>query len=186
MPPTSPKMIFINLPVATLSTSIPFYTRLGFSQNQTFTDHDATMLALPPLTNGVGTINLMLLTHAKFQSFLPRDRVTADMRKSAQVLLCLSCESKDEVDEMVERAVQAGGKGPVCPLPEVEMAGMYGSSFEDLDGHVWEVVWMSEEMVKAGEGMPKEMEGKEGGGEEEEKKKEKKEEEEEEEEEQEG
>jgi len=113
----------------------------------------------------------MLLTHAKFQSFLPSDRATADVRTSAQVLLCLSCESKEQVDEMVERAVRAGGKGRVCPLPDVEVAGMYGSSFEDLDGHVWEVVWMSEEMVRSGEGVSKgmeELERKRGGGEEEE------------------
>ncbi len=160
--PTKSPMVFINLPVSSFQDSITFYTALGFVQNKAFTDPGvATMMSLPPFNppdSGVGTINVMLLTHEKFQGFMPPGKQIADAKKSTEVLLCLSCESKEEVDEMLEKAVRAGGKGQVCPKQDVSEA-MYGSSFEDLDGHVWEVVWMSEAMVKGEEPPTKTKEG---------------------------
>ncbi len=150
-------MIFINLPVSSFPDSVAFYTALGFVQNQSFTEPgNATMMSLPPFDppdSGVGIINLMLLTHEKFQGFMPPSKQIADAKKSTEVLLCLSCESKEKVDEMVQKAVEAGGKGEVCPRQQDMSEVMYGNSFEDLDGHVWELVWMSEAMVK-GEGPP--------------------------------
>lgn len=143
---TSP-MIFINLPVSSFESSIAFYTAIGFVQNKTFSDEGSTMMALPPLTKGAGTINVMLNTHQKFQFFMPKGKVMTDARKATEVLLCLSCESKAEVDEWVQKAVKAGGKAEPCPKQEMG-DGMYGSSFEDLDGHVWELVWMSDEMCE--------------------------------------
>jgi uncharacterized protein len=152
--PTKPPMIFINLPVSSFPDSITFYTALGFVQNKSFTEPgNVAMMSLPPFDSpdsGVGIINVMLLTHEKFQSFMPPRKQIADAKKSTEVLLCLSCESKEEVDEMVEKAMRAGGKGETCPKQEMGDA-MYGNSFEDLDGHVWELVWMSEAMVKGEE-----------------------------------
>lgn len=133
--------IYINLPVTSLDHAIAFYSAIGFVQNKFCTDTGTTMMALPPLTNGVGTINVMLHTHDKFQSFLPEGKVIADAKKDTEVLLCLSCESKGGVDEWVERAVKAGGKRAKKGTSEA----MHWASFEDLDHHVWEVVWMNEE-----------------------------------------
>jgi uncharacterized protein len=150
--PYPTRQIYINLPVSSPSHSITFYTALGFTQNHAMTDPSGgvTMMALPPLTNGVGAINVMLLSHEKFQGFMPKEREIGDARKSTGVLLCLSCGSKGEVDEWLEKAIKAGGRGEVCPKQEMgEM--MYGTSFEDLDGHVWEVVWMDERFA-GGEG----------------------------------
>ncbi len=155
-------MIFINLPVSSFSDSIAFYTALGFVQNKSCTDAGAvTMMSLPPFNppdSEIAAINVMLHTHEKFQGFMPPSKQMADAKKSTEVLLCLSCESKEEVDEMVEKAVRAGGKGQVCPKQDVSEA-MYGNSFEDLDGHVWEMVWMSEAMMKGEEPPAKTKEG---------------------------
>jgi uncharacterized protein len=161
---TESPMIFLNLPVASLEASITFYIALGFVQNKFFSGPCVTMMALPPLTHGAGTINVMLMTHEKFLGFMPNNKVITDAKKSTEVLLCLSCESKAKVDEWLEKAVQAGGKGEVCPKQEMG-EHMYGTSFEDLDGHVWEVMWMSEEMVlkaekEAGNGAEEEGEEK--------------------------
>lgn len=93
---------------------------------------------------------------------MPSNKEIADAKKSTEALLCLSCESKDQVDEMVEKAVRAGGKGEVCPKRYVE-EGMYGSSFEDLDGHVWELVWMGGGMLSGEEKPPTTEEKKEVG-----------------------
>lgn len=160
--PTKPPMIFINLPVSSFPDSITFYTAVGFVQNKSFTEPgNVAMMSLPPFDppdSGVGIINVMLHTHEKFQGFMPPSKQIADAKKRTEVLLCLSCESKEEVDEMVEKAVRAGGKGQVCPKQDVNEA-MYGDSFEDLDGHVWELVWMSEAMVKGEEPPTKTAEG---------------------------
>lgn len=162
--PTKSPMVFINLPVSSFADSMTFYTAIGFVQNKSFTEPGtATMMSLPPFNpsdSGVGAINIMLLTHEKFQGFMPPSKQIADAKKSTEVLLCLSCESKEEVDEMVERAVRAGGKGQVCPRQDDMSEAMYGNSFEDLDGHVWEFVWMSEAMVKGEEPPTKTTEGK--------------------------
>ncbi len=88
---------------------------------------------------------------------MPPGKEITDAKKSTEVLLCLSCESKAQVDEWLAKAVKAGGKGEVCPTQEMGDQ-MYGTSFEDLDGHVWELMWMSEEMVTKAENAAEEKE----------------------------
>jgi uncharacterized protein len=84
------------------------------------------------------TIHVMLLTHEKWAQFTSKP--IPDAHKFAQVLLCLTADSRDEVSEMVEKAVAAGGAGD--PTPTQDFGFMYGRSFEDPDGHIWEVMWM--------------------------------------------
>ncbi|KAK9353583.1 hypothetical protein V1523DRAFT_410560 [Lipomyces doorenjongii] len=86
------------------------------------------------------TINLMLLEHDRFRSFAPQSKTISDAKSSAQMLICISVDSREEVDAMVENAGKAGGKKDPSPSQDHDM--MYSRSFEDLDGHVWEVMWM--------------------------------------------
>jgi predicted lactoylglutathione lyase len=124
-------MIFVNLPVADLDRSIAFYKAIGAEQNPQFSDDTAAMMSFSP------EINVMLLTHGKFGQFATRP--IADARETTQVLLALSADSREGVDWMVDRALAAGGREP---RPVQDHGWMYGRSFEDLDGHVWEPVWM--------------------------------------------
>jgi uncharacterized protein len=126
------KMIFINLPVADLPSAMAFYEALGVTNNPQFTDETAACMVVSE------TIHVMLLTHDKWRQFT--SKTIPDAQTSAQVLLCLSADSKDEVSGYVEKAVAAGGKGD--PTPTQDLGFMYGRSFEDLDGHIWEVMWM--------------------------------------------
>ena len=127
-----PKMIFVNLPVADLSRSIAFYKAIGADQNLQFSDDTAACMVLSD------TIHVMLLTHDKFRQFTPK-RI-ADAHQTSEVLLCISAESRDDVDRTVEKAGPAGGV--VDPSPRQDYGFMYGRSFEDPDGHIWEVMWM--------------------------------------------
>lgn len=128
-----PKMIFVNLPVADLARATAFYEAIGATKNEQFCDGSASCMVFSE------TIHAMLLTHDKFREFTPKQ--VADAKRTSEVLLCLSAESRAEVDAMTERAGAAGGG--VDPCPKQEMGGfMYGRSFEDLDGHIWEVMWM--------------------------------------------
>ena len=126
------RMIFVNLPVADLARSIAFYRALGAEQNMQFSDATAAMMSFSP------EVNVMILTHDKYRQFTSKP--IADAHASSQVLLCLSSESRDAVDAMVAAAAGAGG----VPDPgQVQEHGfMYGRSFEDPDGHHWEVMWM--------------------------------------------
>ena len=90
------------------------------------------------------TIHVMLLTHDKFRSFTPK--AIADARATTEVLLALSADSRPEVDDMVAKAAAAGGKAD--PGPKQDHGFMYGRSFEDPDGHIWEVFWMDMEAAK--------------------------------------
>ena len=127
-----PKMIFVNLPVTDLATSKAFYEAVGAINNPAFSDDSAACMVVSD------TIHVMLLTHAKWRQFT--DRAIPDAHASAQVLLCLSCDSKDEVLAYVDLAVAAGGSAD--PTPEQDHGFMYGRSFADPDGHIWEVMWM--------------------------------------------
>ena len=127
-----PKLIFINLPVTDLDRSVAFYTGLGATKNDRFTDHTAACIVFSD------TIHAMLLTHDKFRQFTPKAIV--DAKTSAEVLICLSADSREEVDAMVEKAWSAGGKAD--PTPTQDYGFMYGRSFEDPDGHIWEIMWM--------------------------------------------
>ena len=126
-----PQMIFLNLPVKDLPRSTAFFQALGFSFNPQFTDDTAACMVISD------TIFAMLLTHAKFESFSPKP--IADTNESIEVLTCLSRESRADVDAIVKAAVAAGGSTYNAPQ---DHGFMYGHGFRDLDGHVWEVMWM--------------------------------------------
>ncbi len=128
--------IFVNLPVKDLQKSIEFFTRLGYSFNPRFTDETATCMIIED------NISVMLLTEAKFQAFTPNP--LCDARQNTEVLVCLSVSSRDEVDEMVEKAVAAGGNTYNQPQ---DHGFMYEHGFQDIDGHIWELVFMEPESV---------------------------------------
>ena len=127
-----PKMIFVNLPVSDLPRSIAFYESLGATKNPQFSDDTAACMVVSE------TIYAMLLTHAKFAEFTTK--TIADARSTAQVLICVSMEDRTAVDRAVETAVAAGGTPD--PTPRQDYGFMYGRSYEDPDGHIWEVMWM--------------------------------------------
>ena len=134
-----PQMIFVNLPVKDLQKSMAFFKALGFSFNPQFTDDTAACMVISD------TIFAMLLTHEKFAGFAPQP--IADSSKVTEVLTCLSRESRADVDAMVNAAVAAGGKTYAKPQ---DHGFMYGHGFQDLDGHVWELMWMDTTAVQQG------------------------------------
>jgi len=129
--------IFVNLPVKDLKQSIAFFTRLGFAFNPQFTDETATCMIVGE------DIFVMLLTHAKFGTFTPNP--ICDATKSTEVLVCLSIESRKGVDEMVRKAVAAGGR--VYNQPQ-DHGFMYAHGFQDPDGHIWEVIHMEASAIE--------------------------------------
>ncbi|SFH13323.1 hypothetical protein SAMN05216299_10128 [Nitrosospira sp. Nsp14] len=123
--------IFVNLPVKHLGKSVEFFTKLGFEFNPQFTDETATCMIVAE------DIFVMLLTEEKFKLFTPKK--ICDATQSTEVLVCLSRESREKVDEMVRSAVAAGG----ATYNEPQDHGfMYGHGFQDLDGHIWELIHM--------------------------------------------
>jgi predicted lactoylglutathione lyase len=129
--------IFVNLPVKDLKQSIDFFTQLGFQFNPQFTDETATCMIVSE------SIFVMLLTHEKFKTFTPN--AICDATKSTEVLVCLSAESRAAVDDMVHKAVTAGGSTHKEPQ---DHGFMYGHGFQDLDGHIWELVYMEPSAVE--------------------------------------
>ena len=123
--------IFINLPVADLPRSLAFFKALGYAHNPQFTDDTAACIVISE------EIHVMVLTHAKFREFTPKE--ICDSAKATEVLLCLTCESRAEVDEIVSKAVIAGGSTYAEPK---DYGFMYQHSFQDPDGHQWELVHM--------------------------------------------
>lgn len=136
---TSPKLIFVNLPVADLPLAVAFYEAIGAVKNEQFCDDTAACMVFSE------TIHAMLLTHDKFRQFTPK--AIADAKQTSEVLICLSEESRAAVDATVEKAGPAGGR--IDPTPTQDHGFMYGRSFEDPDGHIWEVMWMDVEAAKA-------------------------------------
>ena len=126
-----PTKIFVNLPVENLERSISFYRNVGFSLNPKFTDSTAACIDID------GDIHLMILTHEKFREFTPNQ--ICDARKQTEVLLCLSRQSRDAVDELVRKAFDSGGK--VFRDPQ-DYGFMYAHSFQDPDGHIWELIYL--------------------------------------------
>ncbi|MET0331622.1 MAG: VOC family protein [Dyella sp.] len=126
------KQIFINLPVADLPKSFDFFKALGFAHNPQFTGDAAACIVISD------TIFVMLLTHARFKDFTPKE--VCDTSNAVEVLLSLSCESREEVDSLVARALAAGGS--THDEPE-DFGFMYTHSFIDLDGHGWGVLHMT-------------------------------------------
>jgi predicted lactoylglutathione lyase len=123
--------IFVNLPVRDLKQSVDFFTQLGFSFNAQFTDETATSMVVSD------DIYVMLLTHDKFKTFTPKP--ISDATKSTEVLVCLSVENRAAVDDMIRKAIAAGG----ATYSEPQDHGfMYAHGFQDLDGHIWEIMFM--------------------------------------------
>lgn len=133
------KLIFVNLPVRDLERANAFYEAVGGVRNPQFSDATATCMVFSE------TIHVMLLTHDKFRQFTPKP--IADAHASSEVLICLSADSRADVDAMVARAADTGGRAD--PGPKQDYGFMYGRSFEDPDGHIWEIMWMDVEAAKA-------------------------------------
>jgi hypothetical protein len=130
--------IFVNLPVKDLTKSVAFFTKLGYSFNPEFTDETATCMIVSD------DIMVMLLTHEKFSNFTPKP--ISDATKATEVLVCLSVETRAKVDEMVRNAVAAGGSTHSQPQ---DHGFMYGHGFTDIDGHIWELVYLQAEAAKS-------------------------------------
>jgi predicted lactoylglutathione lyase len=132
------RQIFVNLPIKDMQRSQAFFKALGLSFNKQFTNEQGACLEI------ADNIYAMLLVEAFFQGFtkLP----VADARKSTEVLIALSCDSRAEVDALVAKAVAAGATTPNAPM---DHGFMYQHGFADLDGHQWEVFWMDESAAPA-------------------------------------
>lgn len=125
------RKIFVNLPIKDMERSKAFFAALGFGFNPQFTNEQGACMVI------ADDIFAMLLVEPFFQTFTRKP--IADAKKSIEVLVCLSCESRAEVDQLVKQAVAAGGSAPNQPQ---DHGFMYAHGFEDIDGHVWELVWM--------------------------------------------
>ena len=132
-----PQQIFVNLPVTELQRSIDFFTALGFTFNAKWTDEAATCMIVGD------NIFVMLLSRERFQTFTPKP--VADATQSTEVLLCLTRDSREAVDIMVRRAVTAGGN--VHKSAE-DLGFMYGHGFQDLDGHILELIHLTPATVE--------------------------------------
>ena len=129
--------IFVNLPVKDLNRSMEFFTKLGFQFNPQFTDETAACMIVSE------DIYVMLLTRVKFKEFTPKE--ICDATKSTEVLLCLSRETRDAVNDMISKAVAAGGTAYAEPK---DYGFMYQHGFQDLDSHIWELIYMEPSVVK--------------------------------------
>ena len=125
------RKIFVNLPIENMDRAQAFYKALGFSFNPQFTNEQGACCVISE------EIYAMLLVKPFFQTFTKK--AIADARKTTEVLVCLSCDSRAEVDELVRKALAAGGTAPNAPQ---DHGFMYAHGFEDPDGHVWELAWM--------------------------------------------
>ena len=133
------RLFFLNLPVRDLDASRAFFGGLGFAFDPKFTDESCACMVISDQAY------VMLLAASRFADFTTKP--TADARQSTEALFCLSAESREGVDELVDAALAAGG----APAAEPQDHGfMYGRSFQDLDGHHWEVIWMDPAAVEAG------------------------------------
>ena len=138
---TSPRMIFVNLPVQDLERSKAFYESIGLRNEPKFSNEAAAMMVLSD------TISVMLLTHPFYATFTRKP--IANAQNSSQVLLCISCDSPAEVDRITDAAAAAGGKADVAE--KQDLGGMmYGRSFEDPNGHHWEPMWMDPGFAEKG------------------------------------
>ena len=139
------KQIFVNLPVADLPAAKAFYEAIGATNNPMFTDETAACMVFSDV------IHVMLLTHDKFSQFTPKK--IANARETSEVLICISADSREAVDDITDKALAAGGREA---REKQDYGFMYGRSFEDLDGHIWEPMWM--DMAAATAAMSKESE----------------------------
>ena len=135
------RMIFVNLPVTDLARSTAFYEAIGGEKEPKFSNDSAAMIRFSE------TIAVMLLTHDFYKTFTPKP--IGDAHGASLALLCLSADSRADVDAMVDKAAGAGGKPDIGPKQKFGDQ-MYGRSFEDPDGHHWEVMWMDAAAAEAG------------------------------------
>lgn len=136
--PAYQQMIFVNLAVNDLDASKKFFTQLGYSINPQFSDDNAASVVISD------TIVAMLLTKPFYSTFTKKE--IADATTTSEVLIALSAPSREKVDELVDAAIALGGS----PSGETQDHGfMYGRSFDDLDGHTWEVVWMDPSAIQS-------------------------------------
>lgn len=133
------KMIFINLPVNDLSKAVAFYEAIGATRNAMFSDKTAACMVFSD------AIHVMLLTHAKWVFFTKKP--ISNAHEASEVMLALSGDSRDVVNAIADAAGKAGGVIDINP-PQ-DHGFMFGRSFEDLDGHIWEIVWMDLSAVPA-------------------------------------
>ncbi|MGH6659482.1 MAG: VOC family protein [Sphingomicrobium sp.] len=136
------QMIFVNLPVKDLERSKRFYEAIGARNEPKFTDDTAAMMRFSE------EVNVMLLTHDKWRQFTPKS--IPDAKTHAQVMLALSRDSREAVDAITADAGKAGAV--IDPTPKQDYGFMYGRSFEDPDGHIWEVMWMDSQAADQGAG----------------------------------
>ena len=129
--------IFVNLPVKDLGKTIEFFKKLGFEFNPQFTDENATCMVVNE------NIFVMLLVQKFFKTFTQKE--ICDTTKNTEVITALSTESREKVDQMLENVIKAGGKESRKPQ---DLGWMYGRSFEDLNGHLWEIIYMDEKALK--------------------------------------
>jgi len=132
------RMIFVNLPVKSVEASRRFFGALGFTFNAQFSDANTASMVIEE------NIVAMLLEEERFQGFITGE--ISNTAKGKEVLIALSCASRAEVEETQAKALAAGAK-PWMP-PQEHGDFMYGTSFQDLDGHVWELVWMDPAAVQ--------------------------------------
>jgi len=132
------KQIILNLPVKDLDKSKAFFSALGFTFNERFDSENSACV------NIVGdTILAMLTTEPFFASLI--DKPVAQAKQANELVICLSCESREEVDTLIAKAVAAGGR---TPHPPEDHGFMYDQGFEDIDGHLWNLVWTAPESQK--------------------------------------
>lgn len=125
------RQIYVNLPVKDLVRSKAFFTELGFGFEPKFTNEAGACMIVGD------NIYVMLLVESFFKTFTPKE--VCDATKNTEVLVCLSCDSRAQVDDLVAKAVTAGG---TVPRPPQDQGFMYGCAFEDMDGHIWELIYM--------------------------------------------
>lgn len=129
--------LFVNLPVKDLNKTVEFFTKLGFTFNPQFTDENSTCMIVS------NDIFVMLLVEKFFKTFTKKE--ISDVSKNTEVIVALSTQSREEVDQMMEKVIGAGGKESRDPQ---DHGWMYGRSFEDIDGHLWEIFYMDETAIK--------------------------------------
>ena len=129
--------IFVNLPVKDLSRTVEFFKKLGFAFNPQFTDENATCMIIND------NIFVMLLVEKFFKSFTKKE--ICDTTKDTEVIIALSTKSREKVDEMMQKVFKAGGKESREPQ---DHGWMYGRSFQDINGHHWEIIYMDEKALK--------------------------------------
>ncbi|OKK07961.1 glyoxalase [Streptomyces sp. CB03234] len=132
-----PQMIFVNLPVKDLQTSKTFWSTLGYSFNEQFSDDKTACLVISD------TIFVMLLTEPRFKDFTNKE--IADASRTTEAIFALSADSRERVDQLCDAALAAGGSAANDPQ---DYGTMYGRSFQDPDHHLWEVMWMDPKVVE--------------------------------------